>query len=64
MRNTSHTGPRAVGDMMKAPDFDPKMLLSAAQLSHERDMKSLLLTLLNPLLKAPTIGDQGEALMG
>jgi hypothetical protein len=54
---------RAVEDMVKAPDFDPKMLHLATQLSHENDMKSLLLAVLQALLKTLTIGDKGEALV-
>jgi hypothetical protein len=47
--------------MVKAPDFDPKMLHLATQLSHECNMKSLLLTVLCALLKTLTIGDKGDA---
>lgn len=37
--------------MVKAPDFDRKMLLLATQLSHEADMKTLLLACLEALLR-------------
>jgi len=36
--------------MVAAPDFDRKMLLLACQLSHEMDLKTLLLTVLRALL--------------
>ena len=36
---------------MKASDFDKKMLLLATQMAHEADLKSLLLTILEALLK-------------
>jgi len=49
--------------MVKAPDFDPKLLHLVIQLSHERDMKSLLLMVLNTLLKTLTIGERGEVLI-
>jgi hypothetical protein len=54
---------RAIGDMVKAPDFDRKMLHLAMQLSHECDMKSLLLTILEALLKTMAIGDKGDTLV-
>lgn len=44
------TAIRAVEDMVKAPDFDRKMLLLATSLAHEADMKSLLLAVLEALL--------------
>ncbi|KAI0085689.1 meiosis protein SPO22/ZIP4 like-domain-containing protein [Irpex rosettiformis] len=43
---------RAVEDMAGAQDFDKKMLLLATQLANESDMKSLLLSVLETLLKA------------
>ncbi|TDL22344.1 hypothetical protein BD410DRAFT_821261 [Rickenella mellea] len=42
---------RAIEDMVKASDFDRKMLLLATQLSHEADMKTLLLACLETLLR-------------
>ncbi|KAG9223489.1 hypothetical protein CCMSSC00406_0006981 [Pleurotus cornucopiae] len=42
---------RAVQDMVKAPDFDRRMLLLATQLSHDVDMKTLLLSVLQSLLR-------------
>ena len=38
--------------MVNAPDFDGKMLLLATQLANESDMKLLLLSVLEMLLKA------------
>ena len=37
--------------MMQAPDFDRKMLALVTQLSHESDMKGLLLSVLDSLLQ-------------
>ncbi|EIW86072.1 hypothetical protein CONPUDRAFT_45846, partial [Coniophora puteana RWD-64-598 SS2] len=45
-----HQAVRAVQSMVTAPDFDRKMLLLACQLSHEMDLKTLLLTVLRALL--------------
>lgn len=45
--------------MVKAPDFDRKMLLLATQLSHESDMKALLACVLDTLLKTLRIGENG-----
>ncbi|PSR82972.1 hypothetical protein PHLCEN_2v5942 [Hermanssonia centrifuga] len=42
---------KAVRDMVKAPDFDRKMLLLATQLANESDMKPLLLSVLEALLE-------------
>ena len=41
---------RAVQSMVKASDFDRKMLLLATQLANESDMKTLLLAVLETLL--------------
>lgn len=38
--------------MAQAPDFDGQMLLLATQISHESDMKGLLLAVLETLLEA------------
>ena len=54
---------QAIDDMVKAPDFDRKMLYLATQLSHECDMKTLLLTVLEALLKTMAIGDRGDTLV-
>lgn len=42
--------------MVQAPDFDRKMLLLATELSHESDMKALLLSVLEALLKTLKFG--------
>ncbi|KAK1222658.1 sporulation-specific protein 22 [Marasmius sp. AFHP31] len=42
---------RALHGMVEAPDFDRKMLLLATQLSHELEMKSVLLNALEALFK-------------
>ncbi|KAG6371536.1 hypothetical protein JVT61DRAFT_9242 [Boletus reticuloceps] len=41
---------RAVKEMVEAPDFDRRMLLLACRLSHDSDMKGLLLSVLIHLL--------------
>jgi hypothetical protein len=41
---------KAVQSMVQAPDFDREMLLLATQISHESDMKTLLLAVLEALL--------------
>ncbi|KAL0950560.1 hypothetical protein HGRIS_007363 [Hohenbuehelia grisea] len=51
---------KAVQDMVKAPDFDRKMLLLATQLSHASEMKGLLLSVLEALLKTLKFSDDGE----
>ena len=42
--------------MVKAPDFDRKMLLLATQISHQSEAKGVLLTVLESLLKTLKIG--------
>ena len=42
---------QAVGDMVKASDFDRKMLLLATQLAHETKQKTLLLAILEAMLR-------------
>jgi hypothetical protein len=59
----SVTAIQAISDIVKAPDFDRRMLQLATQLSHESDMKKLLLTVLDALLKTITIGDKGETVV-
>ncbi|KAF7317365.1 hypothetical protein HMN09_00472800 [Mycena chlorophos] len=46
-----HQAIRAVREMVKAADFDRKMLLLATQISHESEMKTVLITVLEALLK-------------
>ncbi|KAI9566962.1 meiosis protein SPO22/ZIP4 like-domain-containing protein [Boletus coccyginus] len=41
---------KAVKEMVEAPDFDRRMLLLACRLSHDSDMKGLLLSVLRHLL--------------
>jgi hypothetical protein len=43
--------------MVRAPDFDRKMLLLATQLAHDSDMKGLLLSVLDALLQTLNIRD-------
>ena len=50
--NCIYVAIRAIHDMVKAPDFDRKMLLLATQISHKSEMKTVLLTALECLLKA------------
>ncbi|KAF9552702.1 hypothetical protein CPC08DRAFT_261815 [Agrocybe pediades] len=54
---------RAIQDMMKAPDFDRKMLLLATQISHQSEMKNVLLVVLESLLRTLKIGTNGEMLI-
>lgn len=46
--------------MVKAPDFDRKMLLLATQISHQSEMKGVLLAVLENLLKTLKIGSNAE----
>ena len=48
--------------MVKAPDFDRKMLYLAMQLSHECDMKTLI-SALQAFLKTVAIGDKADTLI-
>ncbi|CAA7266391.1 unnamed protein product [Cyclocybe aegerita] len=54
---------RAISDMVKAPDFDRKMLLLATQISHQSDMKPVLLAVLESLLKTLKIGSNQEVVV-
>ncbi|KAH9487374.1 hypothetical protein JR316_0001449 [Psilocybe cubensis] len=49
--------------MLKAPDFDRKMLLVATQISHQSEMKPVLLVVLESLLKTLNIGSNGEVVV-
>ena len=49
--------------MLKAPDFDRKMLLLATQISHQSEMKSVLLAVLESLLRTLKIGTSGEVVV-
>lgn len=46
--------------MVKAPDFDRKMLLLATQLANAIQMKRLLLSVLEALLDTVEIQDSGQ----
>ena len=48
--------------MVKAPDFDRKMLYLATQLSHECDMKTFL-SALQAFLKTVAISDKADTLI-
>ncbi|KAJ7030194.1 meiosis protein SPO22/ZIP4 like-domain-containing protein [Mycena alexandri] len=54
---------RAIRDMVKAADFDRKMLLLATQISHESEMKTVLLSVLEALLKTLKIENNGETVV-
>ncbi|KAJ6559308.1 meiosis protein SPO22/ZIP4 like-domain-containing protein [Mycena sp. CBHHK59/15] len=54
---------RAVRDMVKAADFDRKMLLLATQISHESEMKTVLLSVLEALLKTLKVENSGETVV-
>jgi hypothetical protein len=51
---------RAIQEMLKAADFDRKMLLLATQISHESEMKTVLMSVLEALLKTLKIENNGE----
>ncbi|KIJ97167.1 hypothetical protein K443DRAFT_106039 [Laccaria amethystina LaAM-08-1] len=55
-----HQAIRAISDMQKAPDFDRKMLLLATQISHQSEMRTLLLSVLEGLLKTLKMGSSGD----
>lgn len=46
--------------MVKAPDFDRNMLLLATQISHQSEMKGVLLSVLEALLKTLKLDSSGE----
>jgi hypothetical protein len=54
---------RVINDMRKAPDFDRKMLLLAMQISHQSEMGTLLLSVLEGLLKTLKMGSGGNAVV-
>jgi hypothetical protein len=49
--------------MLRSPDFDRKMLLLATQISHQSEMKAVLLSVLEALLKTLKVGDSGEVVV-
>lgn len=54
---------RAINDMQKAPDFDRKMLMLATQISHQSEMRTLLLSVLEGLLKTLKVGSSGDVVV-
>jgi len=54
---------RAVHNMLRSPDFDRRMLLLATQISHQSEMKAVLLSVLEALLKTLKAGDSGEVVV-
>jgi len=46
--------------MANSPDFDRKLLLLVTQVSHKSEMRTVLLTALECLLKALRIGSNGD----
>ncbi|KAF9007848.1 hypothetical protein BDQ17DRAFT_1237313, partial [Cyathus striatus] len=53
---------RAIHEMQKASDFDRKMLLLATQISHQAEMKAVLLPVLEALLETLKIGSNSKAI--
>ncbi|KAJ7088423.1 meiosis protein SPO22/ZIP4 like-domain-containing protein [Mycena belliarum] len=51
---------RATHNMVKASDFDRKMLLLATQISHQSEMKTVLLSVLEALLKTLKVENSGS----
>ena len=51
---------RSINEMQKAPDFDRKMLLLATHIAHRSEMRLVLLSVLNNLLKTLKFGASGE----
>ena len=49
--NLDYTAVSAVKAIVGSPDFDRRMLLLATSMAHESDMKNLLFTVLEALLK-------------
>lgn len=49
--------------MQKAPDFDRKMLMLATQISHQSEMRTLLLSVLEGLLKTLKVGSSGDVVV-
>ncbi|KAJ7259902.1 meiosis protein SPO22/ZIP4 like-domain-containing protein [Mycena rebaudengoi] len=54
---------RAVRDMVKAPDFDRKMLLLATRISHGAGMETVLVSVLDSLLKTLKNENSGETVV-
>lgn len=49
--------------MLRGADFDRKMLLLATQIAHQSEMKAVLLSVLEALLKTLKVGDSGEVVV-
>ncbi|KAJ3982962.1 meiosis protein SPO22/ZIP4 like-domain-containing protein [Lentinula detonsa] len=49
--------------MVNSPDFDRQMLLLATKISHESEMKNVLLAVLEALLKTLNISNSGETVV-
>lgn len=49
--------------MLKTPDFDRRFLLLATQISHRLELKHVLLSVLESLLKTLKVGSNGEAII-
>jgi hypothetical protein len=58
-----YTAISAVREMQNALDFDRDMLLLATQLSHQLEMKAVLLSVLEALLKTLKFGTGGETVV-
>ncbi|KAE9404331.1 hypothetical protein BT96DRAFT_853832, partial [Gymnopus androsaceus JB14] len=54
---------KSMHEMVNAPDFDRKMLLLATKLSHESEMKNVLLAVLEALLKTLKLSSSGETVV-
>ncbi|KAJ3970196.1 hypothetical protein EV361DRAFT_995881 [Lentinula raphanica] len=54
---------RSVNEMVRSPDFDRQMLLLATKVSHESEMKNVLLAVLEALLKTLNVCDNGETVV-
>ncbi|KAG6909084.1 hypothetical protein DXG01_002065 [Tephrocybe rancida] len=54
---------RAIREMVEAPDFDRNMLLLATQISHQSEMKGVLLSVLETLLKTLNLDNSGETVV-
>ncbi|KAJ3850311.1 hypothetical protein EV368DRAFT_45594, partial [Lentinula lateritia] len=54
---------KSVHTMVNAPDFDRQMLLLATKISHESEMKKVLLAILEALLTTLKISNSGETVI-
>ncbi|EDR10150.1 uncharacterized protein LACBIDRAFT_318204 [Laccaria bicolor S238N-H82] len=58
-----HQAIQAINDMQKAPDFDCKMLMLATHISHQSEMRTVLLSVLEGLLKTLKMGSSGDVVV-